>query len=187
MLANFQWEPNPSTAATSAVVTEALQPGYTAGRPGADNDFVCTVKNIDGTQSTVSGEFTTPTTTPNFTLPVSAQQIITCSIFNSFNYAPGIALTKVDDPTVVRGDLADPVLSTFSVDNTGRVPHGRPDRRPLPPSVGGRGSCAGQRPARSDGDLDVYVYTNRSLDGTDSDESCRRCRRRSRRDRRARH
>ena len=33
---------------TSAVVTEALQPGYTAGRPGSDNDFVCTVKNIDG-------------------------------------------------------------------------------------------------------------------------------------------
>jgi uncharacterized repeat protein (TIGR01451 family) len=122
-IASFQWEPNPSDANTSAVVTEELQPGYTAGRPGGLTDWSCTLKNNDGTEETQSGEFGTPAL--GFTLDVDPNQIITCVVYNSFDYDPEIALTKVDSPTQVRGDLAPPantVTSTFTVTNPGNTP-----------------------------------------------------------------
>lgn len=113
-LANFQWEPDPSDASTSATVVEALQPGYTTGRPDAD-DWTCRLKNIDGTEETQSGELDDGN---GFALDVDSQQIITCSIYNSFDYQPDIELTKVNAPTIVRGDLPDEdrvVTSTYTV------------------------------------------------------------------------
>jgi hypothetical protein len=118
-LASFQWEPDPSDADTSAVVTEALEPGYTAGRPAA-SDWTCTLKSADGGEETLSGEFGTPAL--GFTLDVDPEQIITCNMYNSFDYEPEIALVKVDDPTQVRGDLPNTITSTFTVTNPGNTP-----------------------------------------------------------------
>ena len=42
----------------------------------------------------MSGNFGTPAL--GFTLLVDPNQIITCVMYNSFNYAPQIALTKVE-------------------------------------------------------------------------------------------
>ena len=70
-----------------------------------------------------SGDFGTPPL--GFTLVVDPNQIITCVVFNSFNYAPAIALAKVNTPTQVRGDLSPPantVTSTFTVTNPGNTP-----------------------------------------------------------------
>src|SRR5262249_43770667 len=101
-LAPFHWEPDPSDADTSRAGPEAPQAGYTPGRPNQP-DWSCRLLNNDGTEDTVSGELGNP---PNgFTLTVDPNQIITCSVYNSFNYAPAIAVTKVDAPTQVRGDL----------------------------------------------------------------------------------
>ncbi len=121
-LASFQWEPNPADNDTSAVITEALKPGYTAGRP-SDVDWRCVLKNPDGSQDEQSGNFGTPAL--GFTLLVDPNQIITCVMYNSFNYAPAIALTKVNNPVQVRGDLSPPantVTSTFTVTNPGNTP-----------------------------------------------------------------
>ncbi len=60
-----------------------------------------------------------------FTLDVDPNQIITCVMYNSFNYLPAIALTKTNTPTQVRGDLSPPantVTSTFTVTNPGNTP-----------------------------------------------------------------
>jgi len=127
-LANFQWEPDPADAQTSAIVTEQLLPGYTAGRPGVDDDWACTLKNIDGTEERLEGDFTS-LTPPTFGLDVDAQQIITCNIYNSFDYVPAIAVAKRNDPVVVRGDLTPTygpgpatLTSRYTVDNVGNAP-----------------------------------------------------------------
>ena len=33
------------------------------------------------------------------------QEIVTCTVWNSFDYDPAIGITKINDPTAVRGDL----------------------------------------------------------------------------------
>ena len=45
---------------------------------------------------------------PSFTLTPIGQEIVTCTLWNSFDYEPAIALTKVNTPTEVRGDLTPP-------------------------------------------------------------------------------
>ena len=83
------------------------------------------LKNIDGSAETIGGDFAVGAT--SFELVVDAEQIITCAVYNSFVYAPGIHLEKVDSPTIVRGDLpaADrSVTSTYTVTNTGNTPLG---------------------------------------------------------------
>ena len=122
-LANFQREPNPEDNLTSAEVVETLQPGFTAGRPGANNDWKCTLKNDDGSEESAQGDFGGQGR-PTFTLDVDPQQIITCNIYNSFVYLPAIDLQKTDSPVQVRGGLGDPdstVTSTFTVTNTGNA------------------------------------------------------------------
>jgi uncharacterized repeat protein (TIGR01451 family) len=121
--AQFQWEPNPPENDSVADVAEALRPGYTAGRPGANNDFTCEFRDEDGNVRTVQGDFADPAN-PAFTLDPIAQEIGTCKLYNSYDYAPDIALTKVNSPTEVRGDLDPPaqVTSTFHVTNPGNTP-----------------------------------------------------------------
>ncbi len=120
-LVNFQWEPDPETANTSAVVEETLRSGWSAGRSNGD-DWRCTLKNEDGSEEIESGDLTG--SPPSFSLDVDPQQIITCNIYNSFEYNPGIELDKLDAPVQVRGDLGAPgstVTSTFTVRNTGNA------------------------------------------------------------------
>ncbi len=76
------------------------------------------------------GDFADPTN-PTFDLDPIGQEIVTCKVYNSFNYRPGIHLEKVNNPTEVRGDLADnpqpgdpsaTVTSSYTVTNTGNTP-----------------------------------------------------------------
>ena len=119
--AAFQWEPDPADAPSTTTISEAVQPGYTAGRPGPDNDYTCEFKNEDGsTAPPVSDDFADPGN-PSFDVPVDARQIITCSIWNSYNYSSDIDIQKVNAPTQIRGDLtpAAEVTSTYTVTNPG--------------------------------------------------------------------
>jgi uncharacterized repeat protein (TIGR01451 family) len=104
-------------------VTETPQGGYTPGRPGPNNDWTCTFKNPNGSSTTTSGDFAASTSA--FTIGVDPNQIITCKVYNSFDYHAAISLTKVDTPTQVRGDISPPgntVTSTFNVTNPGNTP-----------------------------------------------------------------
>jgi hypothetical protein len=117
-VAQFQWEPDPPEEDSRATIAEVLQPDYTAGRV-ANTDYRCELRNEAGDVRVEEGELNNLA----FVLDPIHQEIVTCSIWNSFDYAPAIALTKVDDPTVVRGDL-DPaavVTSTFRVTNPGNT------------------------------------------------------------------
>lgn len=118
--AQFQWEPTDENATSSAVVNETLKPGFTAGRPGANNDFRCEFKDEAGNTRVVQGELTGTT----FTLPQIGNEIGTCALYNSFNYQPAINIEKVNAPTAVRGDLEPPatVTSTYTVTNPGNTP-----------------------------------------------------------------
>lgn len=121
--AGFQWEPDPPEEDSAASVAEDLRPGFTAGRPGAGNDYRCELRNEDGNVRTVTGDFADPDD-PSFDLDPIGQEIVTCSMYNSFDYEPAIAVTKVNAPTEVRGDLDPPatVTSTYRVTNPGNTP-----------------------------------------------------------------
>ena len=118
-VAQFQWEPNPPEEDSRATITEVLQPDYTAGRI-ANPDYRCELRNEAGDVRVVEGDLASL----SFVLDPIGQEIVTCTIWNSFDYAPAIALTKVDAPTVVRGDLTPEavVTSTFTVTNPGNTP-----------------------------------------------------------------
>ena len=123
--AQFQWEPIPPEADSAAGVSEALRPGYIAGRPGPDNDWSCEFKDEDGQVRTVTGELDlSDPDNPSFDLDPIGQEIGTCKVYNSYDYAPDIALTKVNTPTSLRGDLDPPatVTSSFEVTNPGNTP-----------------------------------------------------------------
>ena len=114
--AQFQWEPNPPTRTSSATVTETNQSGYTP------RDWACKAKNPDGSVVETSGAF--PAAAPfTFTVTVGPQQIVTCTVRNDFNYAPAGVVTKVNTPTIVRGDgNGTNVTSHYTVTNTGNTP-----------------------------------------------------------------
>lgn len=108
----FQWEPSPPDATTMVEVVEQT------GDPYTPVDYRCEVRDIDGNVRVEEGPLTGA-----FSLSVASLDIVTCTLRNSFDYAPGIAITKTDNPTLVRGDLSPPaqVVSTFVVTNTGNA------------------------------------------------------------------
>jgi len=116
--AQFQWEPtNPPEADSRAVISEALEDGYDPGRPGDDNDYRCELRDEDGNVEIRQGDFTGL----SFELNPIGQEIVACTVWNSFDYDSEIAITKVNSPTQIRGDLDPPanVTSTFEVTNAG--------------------------------------------------------------------
>ena len=129
--AQFQWEPDPGELDSVARVEEALQPGYIPGRPpvaglppGETDDYRCEAKNEFGDVRVITGELDTTGANPAFTLRPVGQEVVTCKIWNSFNYAPAIGLTKENDPAELRGDL-DPqaeLTSDYLVTNPGNTP-----------------------------------------------------------------
>jgi hypothetical protein len=124
-LAQFQWEPIPADADSAATVSEALQPDYIAGRPGPSNDFSCELKDEEGNVRTVTGELNLSNpSAPAFDLDPIGQEIVTCKVFNSYDYRPAINVEKVNNPTSLRGDLEPPasVTSTYAVTNPGNTP-----------------------------------------------------------------
>lgn len=122
--AQFQWEPIVPDVLSGASVTEVAQPGFTPGRPGPANDFRCEFRNEFGGVREVAGELSVAAGEATFELTGIGNEIGTCSVYNSFVYAPGIAVTKVNSPTEVRGDLVPPasVTSSYAVTNTGNTP-----------------------------------------------------------------
>ncbi len=120
--AQFQWEPTDPEATSTAAIGEAVQDGFTPGRPGPDNDYVCTAKDDQNNSRTITGELTE---TGQFAEPLAiGNEIVTCDVYNSYDYRPAIQVTKVNDPTAVRGDLdpGAPVTSTYEVTNPGNTP-----------------------------------------------------------------
>ena len=117
--AQFQWEPN-STVDSVALVEEAVQAGWDPGRPIGD-DYRCEARDEDGNIRSVAGELTVAGGTASFELDPIGQEVVTCTVWNSFDYESGITLTKVNAPTQIRGDLDPPatVTSTYVVENTG--------------------------------------------------------------------
>ncbi|GAB2841437.1 hypothetical protein ACFQ0P_01215 [Microbacterium insulae] len=122
--AQFQWEPRDETDLSAAAVSEQLQAGFSPGRPGPANDYRCEFRNADGDVRVVTGELTDGGATASFSLSGIGDEIGTCSVYNSFDYAPEIALTKVNSPTSVRGDLSPPavVRSDYVATNPGNTP-----------------------------------------------------------------
>ncbi len=116
--AQFQWEPAPPDSASAATVQEALLPDFVAGRPAA-TDFRCELKDERGNVRVQEGELVNGA----FTLAPIGQEIVTCTVWNSFNYQPAIAIAKVNTPTEVRGDLEPPatVTSSYVVTNPGNT------------------------------------------------------------------
>ena len=88
---------------SDASVSEQLEPSYIAGRPDGP-DWSCEFKDVDGNTRTVSGEFD-GRRQPVFGLTAIGEEIGTCTLWNSYNYEPEIAIEKVNAPTEVRGDL----------------------------------------------------------------------------------
>ena len=121
---------NPPSPTSQATVQEAVQPGYTAGPTGPDNDFRCELQER-GRRRARRWRASSPSSgapcTASFTLPSTAnigQEIVTCTVWNSFDYDPEIAITKINAPTAVRGDLTPPatVTSNYAVTNPGNTP-----------------------------------------------------------------
>jgi uncharacterized repeat protein (TIGR01451 family) len=110
--AQFQWEPDPPTAPSSAVVTEVVEDDYVPG------PALCEILGPEG-----PAEFIEFPSSASFTVPVGPQDIVTCTLRNNFDYQPGIELTKSADPVLVRGDPpGQTVTYTGVIDNTGNTP-----------------------------------------------------------------
>ncbi len=112
--AAFQWKPKVADQKATVTVSEGVKTDFTADR------WTCEVKAADGTTTTVSGSIGN---TPSFQFQMTPSDVAACKIYNDFNYAPGISITKeaADDP--VRGNAAGwDQTYTFKVTNTGNAP-----------------------------------------------------------------
>ncbi len=109
--AQFQWEPRTSTATSNGHVAETLKSNFTGGRPGQNNDWICELRTPDDDAvQTVKGDFANPDA-PQFDVTVGPRNIVTCDIYNSYNYAPDINVVKsavdtvtVDGKPTIRGN-----------------------------------------------------------------------------------
>lgn len=112
--ATFQWKPKVADQKVTVKVTEAVKTDFSADR------WSCDIKAADGTTTTESGSITS---TPSFQFFMSASEIAACQIYNDFNYASGISITKEAADNPVRGN-ADGwhEVYTFAVKNTGNAP-----------------------------------------------------------------
>ncbi len=121
--AQFQWEPIPPERNSTATVTEATSATTTPGRPGVNNDYRCELRDEAGKVRVVEADFA-DLANPSFVLDPIKQEIVTCTIYNSFKYQPQILLDKVNSPTEVRGDLIPKatVTSRYTVTNPGNTP-----------------------------------------------------------------
>lgn len=120
--AQFQWEPDPGDQDSSATVSEAIRANYDAGRP-SDDDWRCEARDEKGNLRIEEGDLTVAGSNASFALDPIGQEIVTCTVWNSYDYQPDIRLTKVNVPTDVRGDLTPEatVTSTFDVVNPGNT------------------------------------------------------------------
>ncbi len=100
--------------------------GWVPGRPRCPNDdFRCEAKDETGSTQEITGKLTVSGGTASFELDPIGNEIVTCTVYNSYDYDPAIEITKVNDPAVIRGDLnpaCAQVTSTYEVSNPGNTP-----------------------------------------------------------------
>ena len=122
------------------------RPSSPTTRPGDPGEQRLSLRAAErGRQACASSRPTSPIPrTPPSTLDPIRQEIVTCTVYNSFNYAPAIQLEKVNSPTEVRGDLRPPAPVTVASYLDSRHQPGqhaavqRPrDRQRLRPGVAG--------------------------------------------------
>ena len=108
--AAFQWKPKVASQKATVQVSESVNSGFTANR------WTCEIKTSSGSSSTVSGNLTQP----SFQFDMNPSDVATCKLYNDFNYAPDMTVTKVARDNPVRGN-ADGWNQqyTFTVTNTG--------------------------------------------------------------------
>ncbi len=116
--AQFQWEPDPQESDSRATVTETLEDGFAAGRPG-DDDYVCELRNEDGDVRIVSGDFGQ---SPSFDIPRIGQEIVTCSLYNSIKRAD-LTLEKA----WIGGQPGDSAVLTVEGSTDGTATSNAPD------------------------------------------------------------
>ena len=100
-------------------------PTTSRGDRGRTTTGSCAFKDEAGEVRTVTGELDlSDPDNPSFDLDPIGQEIGTCKVYNSYDYQPAIALSKVNTPTSLRGDLDPPatVTSDFEVTNPGNTP-----------------------------------------------------------------
>lgn len=128
--AQFQWEPKSSGATSNGHVAETVKSNFTGGRPGKDNDWTCELRTPDDDAvQTVKGDFLNPDD-PEFDVTVGPRNIVTCDVYNSFNYDPKINVVKsakdtvtVDGKPTIRGNGDGWNYSyQFDVTNPGNTP-----------------------------------------------------------------
>ncbi len=113
--ANFQWDPLPPDRVSVVTVTEEDTADTTP------LDWSCRVKLPNGTVIDSAG--TLDPVNPTFDVTIGPQNFGTCTIRNSFDYAPGLNVVKTNTPNRIRGDGPGTlVTSTYVVTNTGNTP-----------------------------------------------------------------
>ena len=115
--AQFQWEPTGRITSTAAV-SEAGKQGWNFDRAECRR----LDEGIPSNQPPFSNGIAT-FNQADFNIPVGPDSIVSCKYYNSFDYQPGIQITKaaVDDP--VRGNAAGwNETYRFEVTNTGNTP-----------------------------------------------------------------
>ena len=117
----FQWRPtDPEPSAVS--VTVPVNGPYSAGRPGA-HDYSCSFRGAGGNERTVSGEADTDDGTLRVDFDNIGRELVTCTLYSSYDPRPQIAVSVSTPPGGVRGDLDPPaeITSTLNVSNPGNV------------------------------------------------------------------
>jgi len=113
--AAFQWKPKAASQKATVKVSEAVKSEFTADR------WRCEIKAEDGT--TTSAEGTLSNQDPSFFFDMNPSDVASCQLYNDFDYAPGLQVTKEakDDPVRGNGNGWNQEY-TFRVTNTGNTP-----------------------------------------------------------------
>ncbi len=82
--ANFQWEPDPPNQNSNAVITEELEDDFVGG-PAS-----CEILPPDGDAEFIDY----PDASEPLEVPMGPEDIVTCTLYNNFDYQPGINLVK---------------------------------------------------------------------------------------------
>lgn len=117
----FQWRPT-DPVRSGVSVTVPVNGSYSAGRPMGD-DYSCSLRSANGDERTISGEAQVDVGTFRVNLDNVGRELVTCTLYMSYDPRPQIALRVSTPAGGVRGDLdpAAEITSTLSVTNPGNV------------------------------------------------------------------
>lgn len=117
----FQWRPT-AQEPSAVSLTVPLRGPYAAGRPAAD-DYSCSLRTAARDERTISGEVEVEDGMLRIGLDDIGRELVTCTLYSSYDPRPDIALRVSTPSTGVRGDLDPPaqITSTLRVTNPGNV------------------------------------------------------------------